>query len=440
MCLSWSLIWRRTERAVRALQGTTTAEAITATAAVCGLAWTTHRSAMSFNSKPADKRTAQAQSIISPANVLSLTTTWSYEGDIEWDGATTASKLQFKPTRLTRWPCKIVKLLNTIELLVVMHHSDVSPPTHLPIIKVTIAQLRSGHDPRATKWFPAGQFYQEHVEKTVERADGTISTIVLKQPRIRLGTEITNRYSLLMKTDPAAKARALLKPVLRTPDEVKFSMRSEDGNHHHHTKTFTSIMSAQELKSIVSRLDNDPDPLLWTDGVTVEPQEAAAAAGGGGSLIHFDNWNPRCVTSKYPFLERSTPTRPIYVEVKILDLGWSPNAGYAAVSIGIIPQFYPPFMMVGWHGRSIGYHSLNGRKLKSDDVDWSIQGVPYSIGDVVGVGMDLHGSVYFTLNREWMFKSKVGNSGLMFYLGVSCDGPGTVFVDPVAEPDAAWLN
>ncbi|KAJ3027460.1 UNVERIFIED_CONTAM: hypothetical protein HDU68_003757 [Siphonaria sp. JEL0065] len=424
---------------------------------VCGMAWTTHRSVMSFSSQEGDPRKATAQTIVSPAKVLNLTNVWVYEGGIEWDG-NSSGKLQFKPTRLTRyvsqpddieegrdwkegdlvevrlhwvsgdlgdqclwWPCRVLKYINALELLVVMHHSETHPFNIVPVIKVTIAQMRQGKDPRAIKWFSPAQFSIATVQNLTENGE-VVSTQV---PRFRYGNTIADEYSVFMQS-PIVKERASLKPIIRCEPEIRRAMREED----FHAKTLVSIMGPLELKKMVTRLPNDPNPDLWIEGVSVDET---------GTLIEFADWKPCCVTSMYPFLEKSVPNRVIYVEVEVLELGWCDDAGSSAVSIGPITQFYPPFQMVGWNGRSIGYHSLNGRKLKSDQPDYMLQGIPYSVGDIVGVGVDLSGLIYFTLNRRWIFGSKRGNSGIMYHLGVSADGPAKLRVNPLAEPDPSWL-
>ncbi|KAJ3063058.1 hypothetical protein HDU99_005001, partial [Rhizoclosmatium hyalinum] len=164
----------------------------TSKVSVCGLTWTLHRSVLSFSVENMNPRKSTAQTIVSPANVLSMTFSWIYQGDVDWDSSN-SGRLSFKPTKHTRyvcepddvkiwiagemvevrmhwvsgelgdqylwWPAKIVKQLSPTEYLAVLHHSDTLPSSKLPLIKVTIAQIRNGRDPRATKWYPPSRFY-----------------------------------------------------------------------------------------------------------------------------------------------------------------------------------------------------------------------------------------------------------------------------------------
>ncbi|KAJ3059202.1 hypothetical protein HDU98_004776 [Podochytrium sp. JEL0797] len=396
---------------------------------LCGLAWTLHNTVLTFTTRPDDRIKSTAQSILSPARVLGLTYDWKYDTG-EWDSAA-IGRVAFKPTRLTRyvcepeetrdwvvgelvevrlvwvsgelgdqyvwWPAKILKKKSGTEYLVILHHSDTSPLNRDPIIRVTIAQLRNGTDPRATQWFPPARFLL-----TKERDPRSNRPVDQHHPIFRTSLTLMESYSLEMRrTAKQVDARLALKTT-RASETVKRVMEP----------------FVEQIK-MVARLETDPNPDLWTGGVSIDAT---------GYEVHFDGWGPRCATSALPCLSKSTADFKRYVEVEVLELGWSDDAGYTCLSLGPIPPHYPPFQLIGWSPKSIGYHSLNGKKLRHDYTDMTLQGIPYSVGDRVGFGMDYMGNVFFTRNGVLMFRNVAQHAGMWLHVGVSADGPGRVRV------------
>ncbi|KAJ3395160.1 hypothetical protein HDU84_002734 [Entophlyctis sp. JEL0112] len=387
---------------------------------VCGLAWVYHRMMLTTSKSSS---AFSAQNIVSPSPVLSLGLSWEYSTGA-WPSTDGNLRLPFKPTKLQRlvvhpddvqsakkytrgdvievrlywnaesigdcylWmPAKILNFLDDEHLLVVLHHSETLPEEALPIVKVTTAQIRTGADPRI-HWYPPQQFCIDHND-------------VPPTPSFRYGNEIMNNYHLESNI---------------TEGKERFSMKI--------TKSQKVPRDIQELEynqliKLTARLQKDPHPTLWREGISISAD---------GTTATFTLWTPRCITSVHPFLNNEL--RP-YVEIDIVDVGFSEDAGFACLSIGAMVMFYPPFTMLGWAPLSLGYHSMNGRKLSTEGPDYGLQGLPYSKGDRIGVGRDAEQRVFFTRNGHEMFKS----AGVLkrcshLYLGISADGPCVVRIVP----------
>ncbi|KAI8622809.1 hypothetical protein BC830DRAFT_1087868 [Chytriomyces sp. MP71] len=70
------------------------------------------------------------------------------------------------------------------------------------------------------------------------------------------------------------------------------------------------------------------------------------------------------------------------------------------VSIGLAMRPFSPFYHVGWDFGSVAYHSDDGRLFDGagqGGFNWS---TPFTVGDVVGVGLNSAGDVYFTKNGD----------------------------------------
>ncbi|KAJ3232041.1 hypothetical protein HDU81_003332 [Chytriomyces hyalinus] len=416
------------------------------TVSVCGLSWTHHISLLSQGDAPKDKFRWACQHMISPSPALSFLMTWQYDGMVDWDSSS-VGRISFKPTKLLRycclpadtgvdgwkvgdlvevrmywhsgdlgdsylwWPGKIVQSISQSEYIVLLQHSETLPSTTLPYIKATNAQLRAGVDPRATVWHHPSHFYIDERETP----DGSMQNI----PAYRYGGELMDRYLRSIKSREAMARLNHRVPRKDLPDinEMRVLEYSKAG------VKLISCKPLPELAKMVARLDSDPNPTLWTNGVVIHDE---------GTVVEFTEWTVRCAVSAYSFFEKSLPERGLYVEVEIVDMDWCYDAGHSHVSIGIVPTNYSPFSAVGWNALSLGYSSMHGRKLTpSDTLDFGLQGRPYGPGDVVGVGVTIKGEVFFTLNGEFQFRTTLDGNFFRHHLGISSDGPAVLKV--VAE-------
>ncbi|KAJ3248761.1 hypothetical protein HDU78_010208 [Chytriomyces hyalinus] len=418
------------------------------TVSVCGLSWTHHISLLSQGDAPKDKFRWACQHMLSPSPALSFLMTWQYDGMVDWDSSS-VGRILFKPTKLLRyccqpvdssidawevgdlvevrmywfagdlgdsylwWPGKIIQSINKSEYIVLLQHSETIPSATLPYIKATNAQLRTGVDPRASRWHHLSHFYIDERETP----DGSLQNI----PAYRYGGELMDRYIRSIQS-PEAITRMnhrLPRKDLPPVTDMRVIEYSKDGH------KLISCKPLPELAKMVARLDSDPNPTLWTNGVVIHDE---------GAVVEFTEWTVRCAVSAYSFFEKSLPERGLYVEVEIVDMDWCYDAGHAHVSIGIVPTNYPPFCAVGWTNLSIGYSSMHGRKLTSSDmVDYGVQGRPYGPGDVVGVGVTIKGEVFYTLNGEFQFRTSYDGTFFRHHLGISSDGPAVLKVTAEKE-------
>ncbi|KAJ3247316.1 hypothetical protein HDU78_004565 [Chytriomyces hyalinus] len=311
------------------------------------------------------------------------------------------------------WPGKIIQSISKSEYFVLLQHSETMPSETLPYIKATNAQLRTGVDPRASAWHHPSHFYIDERETP----DGSMQKI----PAYRYGGELMDRHIRSIQS-PEALARMnyrVPRKDLPPASDMRVIEYSKDGH------KLISCKPLPELAKMVARLDSDPNPTLWTNGVVIHDD---------GTVVEFTEWTIRCAVSAYSFFEKSLPERGLYVEVEIVDMDWCYDAGHAHVSIGVVPTNYPPFCAVGWTNLSIGYSSMHGRKLTpSDMLDYGVQGRPYGRGDVVGVGVTIKGEVFYTLNGEFQFRTSYDGTFFRHHLGISSDGPAVLKV--IAEKE-----
>ncbi|KAI8834159.1 hypothetical protein BJ741DRAFT_610122 [Chytriomyces cf. hyalinus JEL632] len=299
------------------------------------------------------------------------------------------------------------------DYIVLLQHSETMPSATLPYIKATNAQLRTGVDPRASVLHHPSHFYIDERE--------TPAGSMQKIPAYRYGGELMDRH-IPSSQSPEAMARMnhrVPRNDLPPVTDMRVIEYSKDGH------KLISCKPLPELAKMVARLDSDPNPTLWTNGVVIHDE---------GTVVEFTEWTLRCAVSAYSFFEKSLPERGLYVEVEIEDMDWFDDAGHAHVSIGIVPTNYPPFCAVRWTNFSVGYSSMHGRKLTSSDMlDYGVQGRPFGAGDVVGAGVTIKGEVFYTLNGEFQFHMSYDGNFFRHHLGISSDGPAVLKVNADKE-------